>query len=143
MEPNFYILGPTATVNPMEPLLRNCTTSSRDPLWTMRDGVHVTWEAYRDVADECTGEMAGRGNTDDSVSCSSESIKRKQPDLGRDAAGCMAAEAWTLHRAVACCRLTPTECTTAQLEEAEEEPVPGPGLAGSAVCMPVAGPARQ
>jgi hypothetical protein len=142
MRLNFDILDPAATVNPMEPLLRNCTTSSRDPLWTVGDGVHMTWEAYRDVAD-ATGEMAARGNTDDSVSCSSESAKRKQPDLGRDAAGCMAAEAWTLHRAVACCRLNPTECTTAQLEEAEEEPVPGPWLAGSAVCMPVAGPARQ
>ncbi len=46
-ELNLYIVDLTAMVNPMESRLRNHTTSSGGPLWTVGDEVHMKREAGR------------------------------------------------------------------------------------------------
>jgi hypothetical protein len=48
-------------------------------LWSADDGVHLAWEAYRDLAAAFT-EMAESRDADDDMSCSSEGSKRKHPE---------------------------------------------------------------
>jgi hypothetical protein len=84
-------------VNPPEPMLRSWTTSRGGLLWSTGYSGHMMWKAYRDLAG-ALGEMAAGGYADDSVSCSSEGAKGKQPE-----------KVVILHkhgRPATCCRLT-------------------------------------
>lgn len=58
-------------------LVVNRVTSCGSPLWSMGDGVRLTW-VLRDLAGAIS-ELAAGGDMDESVSCSSESSTRKQP----------------------------------------------------------------
>jgi hypothetical protein len=51
---NFDIIDPSAIVHPMEPLLRRRLTSGDAPLWCQGDPVHLSPEAYRDLAGALT-----------------------------------------------------------------------------------------
>jgi hypothetical protein len=47
---DFTVMDPTAIVNPTEPLLRNRTTSGGTSIWCTGDPVHLSQDAYRDLA---------------------------------------------------------------------------------------------
>jgi hypothetical protein len=51
---NFNIIDPSAIVHPMEPLLRRRLTSGGASLWCHGDPVHLSPEAYRDLAGAIT-----------------------------------------------------------------------------------------
>jgi hypothetical protein len=92
----FCLLDPTAVVHPTEPLLRNCLTSDGISIWCHRDPVHLSQEAYRDLANavievhgddkDDTGSVSSKSSDDGSarssgsVAPSSSSGKRKLPD---------------------------------------------------------------
>ncbi len=76
---NFDIIDPSAIVHPMEPLLRRRLTSGGAPLWCQGDPVHLSPEAYRDLAGAITEPGDGSDFGAPSVS-SAESTKRKIPD---------------------------------------------------------------
>jgi hypothetical protein len=44
------VMDPTAIVNPTEPLLRNRTTSGGASIWCTGDPVHLSRDAYKDLA---------------------------------------------------------------------------------------------
>jgi hypothetical protein len=90
----FCLLDPTAVVHPTEPLLRNRLTSDGISIWCHRDPVHLSQEAYRDLANaviemhcddnDDTGSTSDAGTVRSSgsgapSSCSG-SGKRKLPD---------------------------------------------------------------
>jgi hypothetical protein len=76
---NFEICDPTAVVNNTEPMLRHRMTSKGTQLWCPADGVHMTREAYADLAHAILEATHG-GDFGDTASCSSGSSKRKIPD---------------------------------------------------------------
>jgi hypothetical protein len=89
-------MDPTAVVHPTEPLLRNRLTSDGLSIWCPGDPVHLSQEAYRDLAhalievhddsQEDTGSVSSRltevvaGSSPGSVTHSTGSGKRKFPD---------------------------------------------------------------
>ncbi len=77
---NFDIIDPPAIVHPMEPLLRRRVTSGGALLWCQGDPVHLSPEAYRDLAGALREEGDGSVFGGPSVSTSSEGTKRKIPD---------------------------------------------------------------
>jgi hypothetical protein len=81
---NFDILDLTAVVGPVEPALGKRLTSVGTSIWSERDSVHLSREAYLDAANAIVELAAGNGNMGpgDSASSSgtSECSKRKQPD---------------------------------------------------------------
>jgi hypothetical protein len=92
----FCLLDPTAVVHPTEPLLRNRLTSDGISIWCPGDPVHLSQEAYRDLAhalievhdddQDDAGSVSSRLTGDKSalrpgsVAHSSSSGKRKLPD---------------------------------------------------------------
>ncbi len=76
---NFEICDPTSVVNNTEPMLRHRTTSTGSLLWCATDGVHMTVDAYADLA-HAIMEASEGGVDGDAASCSSGSSKRKLPD---------------------------------------------------------------
>jgi hypothetical protein len=79
---NFDVLDATAVVGPIDPSLGGRLTSSGTSIWCEQDGVHLSRDAYRDVAAAITEIASGCGmvDVDDSASNSTDSTKRKQPD---------------------------------------------------------------
>ncbi len=75
---NFEICDPTSVVNNTEPMLRHRTNSKGGQLWSAADGVHMTVDAYADLAHAIM--EAYQGDVGDTTSCSSGSSKRKIPD---------------------------------------------------------------
>jgi hypothetical protein len=75
---NYNLIDPTSKVNPTEPTLRSVPSGGHS-LWSADEGVHLAWEAYRDLA-AAIAEMAESGDADDNLSYSSERSKRKHPD---------------------------------------------------------------
>jgi hypothetical protein len=93
----FSMMDPTAIVNPTEPLLQNRVTSSGgDSIWCTGDPVHLSREAYRDLAmavcdahegESMVGESASgstgsghAGSGSGSRSSANGSEKRRVPD---------------------------------------------------------------
>jgi hypothetical protein len=76
---NFEICDPTSVVNNTEPMLRHRVTSKVTQLWCQADGVHMSRDAYADLAHAILEANQG-GDTGDAASCSSGSSKRKVPD---------------------------------------------------------------
>ncbi len=76
---NFDIIDPAAMVHPMEPLLRRRLTSGGAPLWCQGDPVHLSPEAYRDLAGAIMESGDGSVLGEPSVS-SADSNKRRIPD---------------------------------------------------------------
>ncbi len=83
---NIDLIDPTTCVNPTEPALKSRKTSSGSPLWSDKDGVHLTGDGYRDLAGVIV-EMAAGGGADygdsreeDAASCGADASKRRQPD---------------------------------------------------------------
>ncbi len=92
----FCLLDPTAMVHPTEPLLQNRLTSDGISIWCHGDPVHLSQEAYRDLAhalikvhdddQDDTGSVTSRLSDDGSarspgsVAHSSSSGKRKLPN---------------------------------------------------------------
>jgi hypothetical protein len=81
---NFDIFDLTAVVGPVELTLGKRTTSTGASIWSERDSVHLSREAYMDAASAIIEVASGSGNTGlgDSASSAgtSDSLKRKQPD---------------------------------------------------------------
>ncbi len=79
---NYDILDTTAVVSPMEPALRDRDTSGGHSIWCERDGVHLSREAYINIAGPIIEATLGFGGSDvdEAASRSSESSKRRQPD---------------------------------------------------------------
>ncbi len=57
---NSDMIDPSAIVHPMEPLLRRRLTSGIAPPWCQGDPVHLSREAYRDLAGALTEVGDGR-----------------------------------------------------------------------------------
>jgi hypothetical protein len=76
---NYDLIDPKSIVNPTEHSLHSRVSSEGDMLWSADNGVHLAWEAYRDLAAAFT-EMAESRDADDDMSCSSEGSKRKHPE---------------------------------------------------------------
>jgi hypothetical protein len=76
---NFEICDPTSVVNNTEPMLRHRITSKGAQLWCQTDGVHMSKDAYADLA-HAVLEAAQGDDTGDAASGISGSSKRKVPD---------------------------------------------------------------
>ncbi len=82
MGDNYDLLDTTAIVSPMVPLPGNHLTSSGHPIWCEEDGVHLSTEAYSDVA----GAIADAANggeeiaAGESASDGSDSATRRRLD---------------------------------------------------------------
>jgi hypothetical protein len=76
---NFEICDPTSVVNNTEPMLRHRMISKGTQLWCPADGVHMTKDAYADLAHAILEANQGE-DVGDTASCSSGSSKRKIPD---------------------------------------------------------------
>jgi hypothetical protein len=61
-------------------LFSNHNTNSRGPLWIVEDGAYSTWGSSCDLPG-AIGEVVASSGMDDSLSCSSEGPKRKQPEF--------------------------------------------------------------
>ncbi len=59
--------------------MRSGISSGGLPLWNAEDGVHLAWDAYRDLAG-ALAEMAECVEVEDDLSCSSGGSKRRQSE---------------------------------------------------------------
>jgi hypothetical protein len=73
---------PSYVVNPTEPLLRKRLTSDGTSLWSTGDPIHLSPDAYRDLAGALSEEGDGSvtGGPDSSTSAPSEGLKRRNPE---------------------------------------------------------------
>jgi hypothetical protein len=79
---NFDVLDATAVVGPVDPSLGSRLTSGGTSIWCEWDGVHLSMDAYKEVAAAVMEIASGSGavDADDSASNSTDSAKRNQPD---------------------------------------------------------------
>ncbi len=79
---NYRIFDATELAHAVEPILRNRTTNSGNPLWAPGDPVHLALDAYREMAEALLdGESdleSEAGSANSSITSASE-LKRKRP----------------------------------------------------------------
>jgi hypothetical protein len=77
---NYDILDTTAVVRTMEPAIRDRDTSGGHSIWCERDGVHLSREAYINIAGAIIEATVGFGGSDvdEAAGGSYESSKRRQ-----------------------------------------------------------------
>jgi hypothetical protein len=79
---NYRIFDATELAHPAETILRNRTTSSGIPLWTLGDPVHLAPEAYREIAEallEGESDMESEAGSVNTSGSSASELKRKRP----------------------------------------------------------------
>ncbi len=74
---DFCVMDPTAIVNPTEPLLRHHVTSGGASIWCSGDPVHLSLDAYRDLAMAVQEAHEGTAMAGGSASDCSDNVRRR------------------------------------------------------------------
>jgi hypothetical protein len=74
---DFCVMDPTAIVNPTEPLLRHRVTSGGASIWCSGDPVHLSLDAYRDLAMAVQEAHEGTGVAGESASDCSGNVRHR------------------------------------------------------------------